>query len=135
MMVAPLVYAAGVGAFRVAVWAGPRLAPLFMTQAARQIARRAAARVVARSQACATCCPPCQPPVGSIQYEIHRVPPGTPHAPCTGDHMHFFVMQQSPPPACQCFAPKQKEAECLSQGQNPDVSGMHPSPNQAAKGP
>lgn len=35
-------------------------------------------------------CPPCVPPVGTTMFEIHKVPPQSPHYPCPGDHVHFF---------------------------------------------
>lgn len=134
-MVAPLVYAIGVGAVRVGVWAAPRVAPLFMSQAARWAGREAVRRIArqAASTACSTCCPPCNPPVGSILFEIHRVPPSVPHAPCTGDHIHYFVQRQNPN-GCQCFMTKEKEVDCLNPGEQPDTSGMFPTPNQTARG-
>lgn len=44
-------------------------------------------------------CKPCpEPPAPVIDY----VPPSTPHFPCKGTHMHYFVYHQSPPPECIC---------------------------------
>ena len=53
-------------------------------------------------------CPPCPPPPPP---RIDRVPPSRPHWPCTGDHMHVFVMDQNPN-TCACF-PREAEVQCL----------------------
>jgi hypothetical protein len=47
-------------------------------------------------------CPPCDPPVGTIGYNLHRVPPHDPHPGINGDHVHYFQMQQIPH-NCDCF--------------------------------
>src|ERR1039457_293514 len=54
-------------------------------------------------------CPAPPPP------RIDRVPPSTPHFPCTGDHAHFFRYNQNPV-TCQCFLQKIEPPMCLSQG-------------------
>src|SRR5262249_53514761 len=43
-------------------------------------------------------CAPC-PPRGP---EFHQVPPSRKHKPCPGDHTHYYVPHQGPPPACKC---------------------------------
>lgn len=48
-------------------------------------------------------CKPCIPPVGTIATDVHFVPPGRPHWPHPGDHVHWFKMHQSPYPQCRCF--------------------------------
>jgi RHS repeat-associated protein len=40
--------------------------------------------------------PACNPPVGTIGYRYDTVPPGRPHYPFKGDHVHLFVMNQNP---------------------------------------
>jgi hypothetical protein len=83
--------------------------------------QRALSRSRARSEPqVQCCCPPCNPPVGTMMWEIHRVPPSAPHHPCEGDHVHWFRMQQNPY-NCQCF--KQRNArpvQCI------DVPGSTP---------
>lgn len=62
-------------------------------------------------------CPPCVPPVGTVAYEIHRVPPSKPHFPCAGDHVHWFMRMQNPN-NCQCFWKRNfKPPTCLSPGE------------------
>lgn len=63
-------------------------------------------------------CDPCEPPVGTVAYEVHRCPPGTPHYPCTGDHVHFFKRHQSPKSkGCMCFWKRNfRPVQCLPQG-------------------
>ena len=48
-------------------------------------------------------CKPCIPPVGTIATDVHQVPPGKPHYPIEGSHVHWFKMNQSPYPDCRCF--------------------------------
>lgn len=64
-------------------------------------------------------CPPCEPPVGTVAYEVHRCPPGSPHYPCTEDHVHFFLRQQSPKSrGCVCFWKRNfRPVQCLSHGE------------------
>jgi RHS repeat-associated protein len=44
-------------------------------------------------------CPPCPAPPPP---EIDKVPPSRPHFPCKGDHWHYWVYNQEPPPTCTC---------------------------------
>lgn len=53
-------------------------------------------------------CPPTPAPPPSV---IHHVPPETPHFPCKGDHEHYFVYHQGPPPECKLRLVK--ETRCL----------------------
>jgi hypothetical protein len=63
-------------------------------------------------------CPPCSPPVGTIAFEVHRVPPQDPHHPCPGDHVHFFERHQNPN-NCQCFWKRNAlPVKCLAQGED-----------------
>lgn len=63
-------------------------------------------------------CPPCVPPVGTISFEVHRVPPSKPHWPCPGDHVHFFQQMQNPI-NCQCFKKRNAHpVKCLSSGES-----------------
>lgn len=55
-------------------------------------------------------CPPAPAPPPSV---IHHVPPETPHFPCKGDHEHYFVYHQGPPPECKLRLVK--ETKCLDQ--------------------
>ena len=49
-------------------------------------------------------CAPCDPPVGTIGYRIDLVPPGKPHWPYTGSHIHLYKVHQSPVESgCGCF--------------------------------
>jgi len=45
-------------------------------------------------------CKPCVPPVGTIGYRLDTT--GPPHRGVPVPHWHLKVMQQSPPPMCQC---------------------------------
>jgi hypothetical protein len=68
-----------------------------------------------------TPCPACNPPVGTLLFEIHRVPPSRPHWPCTGDHVHWFRQMQNPN-NCRCFL--QRDAlpvTCLPPGGHPQL--------------
>lgn len=53
-------------------------------------------------------CPPCIPPVGTIGYQLHKVPPSKPHYPIKGDHVHLWRRNQAPWPDCGCFWNKLK---------------------------
>lgn len=53
----------------------------------------------------------CPPPPPNPPSVIHHVPPETPHWPCKGDHEHYFVYHQGPPPECKLRL--QKETRCL----------------------
>lgn len=53
-------------------------------------------------------CDPCPEPPAP---EVHLVPPSRPHHPCPGDHEHYFVYDQSPPPDCICRL--SKRTRCL----------------------
>lgn len=62
-------------------------------------------------------CDPCDPPVGTIAFEVHRVPPQKPDWPCPGDHVHFFERHQNPN-NCQCFWKRNAlPVHCLPQGE------------------
>jgi hypothetical protein len=66
-------------------------------------------------------CPACNPPVGTLLYEIHRVPPSAPHFPCPGDHVHWFRQMQNPN-NCQCFLKRNAlPVTCLPQGGQPSL--------------
>lgn len=66
-------------------------------------------------------CPPCTYPVGTILYEIHRVPPSAAHWPCSGDHVHWFLQQQNPK-NCQCFLKRNfRPVTCLPSGGTPTL--------------
>jgi hypothetical protein len=58
-----------------------------------------AAGAIVLSQPRTQACPPCPP---NPAPEIDRVPPSTPHWPCTGDHWHYRVYNQNPV-TCECF--------------------------------
>ena len=48
-------------------------------------------------------CRPCDPPVGTLMYEVHRVPPSQPHWPHKGTHTHYYTVAQLPESkACVC---------------------------------
>jgi hypothetical protein len=63
-------------------------------------------------------CPACDPPVGTVAYEVHLCPPGKPHYPCTDDHVHFFLRQQSPKArGCKCFWKRNfRPVQCVPHG-------------------
>lgn len=66
-------------------------------------------------------CPPCNPSVGTIGYEVHRVPPSRPDWPCPGDHVHWFMRHQNPY-NCQCFWKRNFiPPTCLEQGDSPEL--------------
>ena len=49
-------------------------------------------------------CNPCDPPVGTKGYRFEQVPPGKPHKPISGSHVHFYEVHQSPVDrGCGCF--------------------------------
>jgi len=64
-------------------------------------------------------CPACDPPVGTVAYEVHLCPPGSPHYPCTDDHVHFFLRQQSPKArGCKCFWKRNfRPVQCVPHGE------------------
>jgi hypothetical protein len=44
------------------------------------------------------------PPVGTKGYRFEQVPPGKPHWPISGSHVHFYEVNQSPVyKGCGCF--------------------------------
>ena len=45
----------------------------------------------------------CPPPPPPPPCEVDLVPPSRPHFPCPGDHWHYRVYNQGPPPACTNF--------------------------------
>jgi len=66
-------------------------------------------------------CPPCNPPVGTVGYEIHRVPHSRLHWPCPGDHVHWFERHQNSY-NCQCFWKRDFILPtCLEQGDYPEL--------------
>jgi len=59
---------------------------------------------------CRKPCPPCKPyPEGTRAYRVDRVPPSSAHSPWTGDHMHWFRVNQDKA-SCKCFWNKDKKA-------------------------
>ena len=49
-------------------------------------------------------CNPCDPPVGTKGYRFEQVPPGKPHWPISGSHVHVYEVNQSPIyKGCRCF--------------------------------
>ena len=75
-----------------------------------------------------TCPPPPAPPTPVIDY----VPPGTPHFPCKGNHEHYFVYHQGPPPECKlrlkrnlrCLDKSNLELPLLDNGSNNTFPGF-----------
>lgn len=79
---------------------------------------------------CDQACPACTPPAGTFEVErVDAVPPGRPHAPCPGDHMHTRIMNQNPR-TCACFWNK-GPVICLIQGTDRplDPGTTMPQPN------
>jgi len=54
----------------------------------------------------------------STGFRLDRVPPGRPHPPCKGDHVHWYVYNQAPPPSCICYG-KWIFGGCWPQGGSP----------------
>jgi hypothetical protein len=53
-------------------------------------------------------CPPCPSPPPP---DIDRVPPSRPHAPCPGDHWHYYEYNQNPT-TCVCYGPYRRFGGC-----------------------
>ena len=55
----------------------------------------------------------CPPPPPPPPCRVDLVPPSRPHFPCTGDHWHYRVYNQGPPPACQNFLSGWLFGDCI----------------------
>jgi hypothetical protein len=86
-----------------------------------RVSDRVEPRVIEDCPPARTPCPPCVPPVGTVAFEIHRVPPSRPDWPCLADHVHWFLRQQNPN-NCQCFWMRNfRPVTCLPQGGQPTL--------------
>jgi RHS repeat-associated protein len=65
-------------------------------------------------------------------FRIDWVPPSAPHPPCPGDHIHWFVYDQTPPPACVCMGRWRKQPDCLPPG-SPPPKNCPPGPPKPGK--
>ena len=74
----------------------------------------------------------CPPPPAPPPSVTHHVPPETPHFPCKGDHEHYFVYHQGPPPECKlrlvketrCLDESKIESPLLEDGSNAQFPGF-----------
>lgn len=116
-MAIPLVVIAGEKALEALILGGIALWGMLMLQEELSKPRPAEPQVPC-------CCPACVPPVGTMMWEIHRVPPSRPHFPCPGDHVHWYRMQQNPN-NCQCFKQRNaRDVQCIdTPGSTPSFPG------------
>ncbi len=96
-------FAWGIPAYEAIKWGGAALIAAMGAKAAKETAD-AINEASSDNEQCETNrCKPCIPPVGTIATDVYQVPPGKPHFPIEGSHVHWFEMNQSPYPECRCF--------------------------------